>query len=32
MKIINMEFLLEHAADDRLKEQTFYLAAHFRTS
>ena len=29
MKIINMEFLLEHALSDRLKEQTFYLAAHF---
>lgn len=29
VKIVNMEFLLEHALNDRLKEQTFYLASHF---
>ncbi len=29
VKIVNMEFLLEHALSDRLKEQTFYLASHF---
>lgn len=29
MKIINMEFLLEHALNDKLSNQTFYLASHF---
>ena len=29
MKIVNMEFLLEHALNDKLSNQIFYLAAHF---
>ena len=29
VKIVNMEFLLEYTLGDRLKDRTFYLAAHF---